>query len=221
MRILTACVLTMMIVGCARQAAEKQVSAPEVTEKPPSETVPVAPVVIPPARPTSVPPTTPVMKPSPEPVTPTPKPAAKPAPKPAVVPVVTKTPDGKLILGAEEWLWLDSSKQYERVKVDSGVKLSTLGVADLQSFERDGNDWVKFNHSGKSAELPVERWIKRKNGDQKRQAVVKVRAKLGELNELTEFALTAGQGIVLGVNFIRDVATVDTSRKFVQPKSKR
>ncbi|MEJ2764998.1 RimK/LysX family protein [Photobacterium sp. MCCC 1A19761] len=220
MRILTACVLTVMIVGCARQAAEKPVSVPEVAKQPPSETVPVAPVVIPPTQPTSVPPTTPAMKPAPEPVTPTPKPAAKPAPKPAAVPVVTKTPDGKLILGAEEWLWLDSSEQYERVKVDSGVKLSTLGVADLQSFERDGNDWVKFNHGGKSVELPVERWIKRKNGEQKRQAVVKVRARLGELNELTEFGLTAGQGIVLGVNFIRDVATVDASRKYVQPKSK-
>ncbi|UTV30894.1 RimK/LysX family protein [Photobacterium atrarenae] len=133
--------------------------------------------------------------------------------------MVTETPDGKLILGAEEWLWLDATKQYVRARVDAGIKLSTMGATNIQSFERDGHDWIKFNNSGKSVELPVERWIKRKNGEQKRQAVVKVRARLGELNELTEFALTAGKGIVLGVNFIRDVATVDASRKFVQPKS--
>lgn len=213
MRIMTACVFTLMLAGCARQAVETTASEPEVTTpQTPAESVVVEPVVIPPVP---RPPAEPAAKPVPQPA----KPVPKPAPTPASTPVVTETPDGKLILGAEEWLWLDATRQYVSARVDAGIKLSTMGASNVQSFERDGHDWIKFSNSGQSVELPVERWIKRKNGEQGRQAVVKVRTRLGELNELTEFALTAGKGIVLGVNFIRDVATVDASRKYVQPKS--
>lgn len=208
-----------LLAGCAQQTttSREATANPEVTKpetatpdqtaketdiKEPAPAVAIAPV------------------PQPKPVV---KPEAKPKPKPQSTPVqkpaVTKTGDGKLILGSEEWVWLTQPKQHIRAKVDSQAQLSTLGVSNIQAFERDGNDWVKFSSGGKSVELPVERWLKSKENDSK-QAVVKLRAKLGDLNELTEFALTAGQGIVLGVNFIRDVAVVDGKRKFVQPKVK-
>ncbi|WP_299012956.1 RimK/LysX family protein [uncultured Photobacterium sp.] len=202
MRTVAACFIALLLVGCAQQISREPEPVPEPEVS--GEVKPVEPVVIVPE---------PEVKPVPE-VTP------KPEPKPKPVPVVTKTKDGKLILGAEEWVWLAPAKKHVRVKVDSGVKLSTIGVSDVQEFERDGNDWVKFKAGGQPVELPVERWLKSKNGSKERKAVVKLRAKLGELNELTEFALTAGKGIVLGINFIRDVAIVDGNRKYVQPKVK-
>jgi len=207
MRTITACFAALLFVGCAQQVTREPEPAlePEIG----GEVKPIDPIVPDIADPE----VQPIPRPEPEVI-------QEPEPKPKPVPVVTKTQDGKLILGAEEWIWLDPAQKYVRVKVDSGVKISTLGVSNIQEFERDGNDWIKFKASGESVELPVERWLKGKNGSKDRQAVVKLRAKLGELNELTEFALTAGKGIVLGINFIRDVAIVDGNRKYVQPKSK-
>ena len=211
MKTFAACLMALLLVGCAQKVTREPESPlePEIG----GEVEPVEPVVIVEPLPEPVIPVTEqVSVPEPE-VIPEPKPKPKPAP-------VTKTQDGKLILGAEEWVWLAPAKKHVRVKVDSGVELSTLGVSNIQPFERDGNDWVKFKAVGRQVELPVERWLKGPKGSKERQAVVKLRAKLGELNELTEFALTAGKGIVLGINFIRDVAIVDGKRKYVQPKSK-
>ncbi|MCW8329968.1 RimK/LysX family protein [Photobacterium sp. SDRW27] len=210
MRTLATCFVALILAGCAQQTAREPLPTPEPETS--GEVKPVEPTAPELKEPEAQPP---VLQPEPE-VTPEPK---QPTPEPKPVPV-TKTQDGKLILGAEEWVWLDPAKKHVKVKVDSEVKLSTIGVTDIQEFERDGNDWIKFKASGQSVELPVERWLKGKNGSKDRQAVVKLRAKLGELNELTEFALTAGKGIVLGINFIRDVAIVDGTRKYVQPKSK-
>ena len=198
----------LLLAGCAQQPGKQTELTPEPEIGGGEVEQPVTPPVVEPDIP---------VQPEPQPeVKPQPEPEVKPQPKPQ--PVVTKTDDGKLILGSEEWLWLSEARQHIRARVDDGTTISSIGVSNVQAFERDGKDWVKFKAGGREVELPVERWLKsKKNGN---QAVVKLRAKLGELNELTEFALTAGQGIVLGVNFIRDVAVVDSNRKYVQPKAK-
>ncbi|AJR06025.1 hypothetical protein C9J03_06795 [Photobacterium gaetbulicola] len=199
----------LLLAGCAQQSGQQTEPTvePEVGGGVVEQPVTTPPVVEP------EPPV--ILEPLPEPEL-IPEPEVKPQSKPQ--PVVTKTGDGKLILGSEEWLWIAQAQQHIRAKVDGGKSLSSIGVSNVQAFERDGKDWVKFSAGGQEVELPVERWLKKKSDSP--QAVVKLRAKLGELNELTEFALTAGKGIVLGVNFIRDVAVVDSNRKYVQPKVK-
>lgn len=211
MRISAIYIALLMLAGCAQQSGQQTEPTPEPEIGGGNVEQPVTPPVVDTGTPV-----TPDPIPEPE-VKPLPEPEVKPEPKPQ--PVVTKTDDGKLILGNEEWLWISQAQQHIRAKVDDGKALSSIGVSNLQAFERDGKDWVKFKAGGKDVELPVERWLKSKKSENP-QAVVKLRAKLGELNELTEFALSAGKGIVLGVNFIRDVAVVDSSRKFVQPKAK-
>lgn len=196
----------LLLFGCAQQQGPQEPEAKpdvgqEVEIKPVEPTVPET--TVPEVETESKPEAKPKVEPEPE-ITPKP------------LPVVSKTSDGKLILGTEEWVWLDPVKKHVKVKIDPGSKLSTIGVSDLQEFERDGNDWVKFIASGKSLEMPVEYWIK--NNGSEREAVIKLRIKLVELNELTEFVLKKGTGIVLGENFIRDVAVFDGERKYVQPK---
>lgn len=166
----------------------------------------------------------PVVEPSiPEVITPEvkPLPEVKPVPekKPKPVPVVTKTKDGKLILGAQEWVWFDEVQAHVKVKVNTNSKVSTIGASDVQNFERDGKSWVKFTSGGKSIERPVVRWTK-SNGEDNKQAVINLRTKLGELNEQTEFILINGSGVTLGENFTRDVAVRDPKRNYVQPKVK-
>ncbi|MGF1682880.1 RimK/LysX family protein [Photobacterium minamisatsumaniensis] len=197
----------LLLSGCAQQTSEVTDTIPE--KEIGGTTDPITPPVV-------IEPEVPVTPDKTPEIIPEPKPEIKPVEP--IKPVVTKTDDGKLILGSEEWIWLSPANQYVRARVDSGKKISTIGVSQIQAFERDGRDWVKFNAGGDAIELPVERWLRNKTNDT-RQAVVKLRAKLGELNELTEFSLTVGKGIILGGNFIKDVAVVDGQRKYVQPKA--
>ncbi|MFB9932469.1 RimK/LysX family protein [Photobacterium aphoticum] len=218
----------LLLAGCAQNTSSQQEGATTDPDMMPDG------MIYPPSQgETTAPKTTPTSTPSesvlPEPEVTLPPKAVEPPPliakpetpkpKPKPQPVVRVTPDGKLILGREEWVMFPQANNPVKATVDEGAAMSSIGVTGLTAFERDGKEWVKFKTGGKQVELPVERWMKPKNG-QDREAVVKLRAKLGDLNELTEFVLKAGKGIVLGVNFIRDVAIVDTKRQFVQPKVK-
>ncbi|MCM0148863.1 ATP-dependent zinc protease [Photobacterium galatheae] len=130
---------------------------------------------------------------------------------------VIKTKDGKLILGQQEWVWLSPAKQFVRAHVVQTQSTSTLGVTSVLPFERDGRPWVKFKVRGKVFELPVSRWQESK---EKKRAVVQVRTVLGDMSEMTDFVLVDGEDVRLGTDFIRDVAILDASRQYVQPKSK-
>lgn len=161
--------------------------------------VPSAPVVVTPAETTSQ-------------AANTQPPAGKAQPK------KVKTRDGKLILGQHEWVWLSPAKQFVKVRINQEQKASTLGVTSLVPFERDGNEWVKFTARGMDFELPVTRWSGKEDT---KSAIVQVRTILGDLNALTDFALVQGKDVVLGENFTKDVAIVDSTRDFVQPKKKK
>lgn len=156
------------------------------------------------------------------------KPKAKPKPKP----LTTKSSDGKLILGSEEWVYIPSLDQNFKAKVDTGAALSSISADNVIHFEREGKPWVKFKveHGELSSEevsLPVLRWVKIKQANSKkpqRRPVVTTWVQLGEYKEKADFTLTDRKHlkspIILGQRFFRDVAIVDVSRKYVQPKKK-
>ncbi|GMQ48737.1 putative ATP-dependent zinc protease [Vibrio sp. 10N] len=152
----------------------------------------------------------------------------KPAEKPKPAPV--KSDDGKLILGEQEYVRLVDMKVTTKARVDTGATTSSLSAVDIVPFERDGKDWVKFKikHNGvesKEVSMPVERWVKVKQSSSeesdKRPVVVSV-IKIGDMTSKTEFTLADRNHlkypVLLGRSFFRDVAIVDVSRKYVQPK---
>jgi hypothetical protein len=158
------------------------------------------------------------------------EPEVKPEPKPEARPLPTKTVEGKLILGEEEYVRLADLKITTKSRIDTGATTSSLSAVDIVPFERDGKDWVKFKikHDGvesKEISLPVERWVKVKqsssDGTDKR-AVVSTVIQIGDMREKTEFTLAdrthLKYPVLLGRSFFRDVAVVDVSRKYVQPK---
>jgi len=181
-------------------------------------------------------------EPSKEPVTEPekePEEVAKPAepekkPEPPKKPQkVTKTPDGKLILGEEEWVYVPGLEESFKARVDTGATTSSISAIDIVPFERDGKDWVKFKieHDGiKSQEvsLPVERWVKIKQSSAEgtqRRAVIVANIQIGDLKDKTEFTLAdrthLTYPLLLGRSFFRDVAVVDVSKKYVQDKVKK
>jgi len=171
----------------------------------------------------------PIAKPAPE-IKPEQKP--KPDPKPPVVVDVTKTADGRLILGEQEWVYVTGLKENFRARIDTGATTSSVSAIDVVPFERDGQDWVKFkiahdDITSKEFALPVERWVdirqSSKSGTQRR-AVVLAWIQIGDVKEKTEFTLTDRSHLtfplLLGRSFFKDIALVDVSRKYVQPKHK-
>lgn len=176
-----------------------------------------------------------------QPATPEKKPEVKPEQKPQVdpkppvkKPVATnlKTADGKLILGEEEWMYIKAINHNAKARVDTGATTSSISAIDIEMFERDGKDWVKFKlaHSGnetKEFESPVSRIVTiRQSSTEERtdRPVIEVWVQIGDLKTQTEFTLNDRTHmtfpVLLGRTFFRDVAVVDVSKKFVQPKVK-
>jgi len=180
-----------------------------------------------------------------QPVTPEKKPETKPevkpeqkpqvAPKPPVKkPVATnlKTADGKLIQGEEEWMYIKAINHNVKARIDTGATTSSISAIDIEMFERDGKDWVKFKlaHNDKETkefELPVVRIVTiRQSSTEERtdRPVIDAWVQIGDLKTKTEFTLNdrthMTYPVLLGRTFFRDVAVVDVSKKFVQPKVK-
>lgn len=143
-----------------------------------------------------------------------------------------KTSDGKLLLGAEEWVYVPGLEENFKARVDTGATTSSISAIDIVPFERDGKDWVKFKieHEGvksKEIALPVQRWVKIRqssaDGTHKR-AVVEAWIQVGDLKEKTEFTLADRTHLtfplLLGRSFFKDVAVVDVSKKYIQDKHK-
>ncbi|CAH0533184.1 hypothetical protein VST7929_01046 [Vibrio stylophorae] len=139
---------------------------------------------------------------------------------------------GKIIIGSKEWVWVDFAKQSYRARIDTGATTSSLNATDIQEFERDGATWIRFSLShaddqGKPTivEAPLVRWVKIKQAsaeEVERRPVVEAWIRLGSVHEKAQFTLADRShmeyAVLLGREFFKDIAIVDVSRQFVQPK---
>jgi hypothetical protein len=119
-----------------------------------------------------------------------------------------------------------------KARVDTGALSSSLSATELQPFERDGENCIRFRvpdedhpDGGAVYETPLVRHVRIRQasaGEMERRPVVKLKVRVGELSDETEFTLTNRQNmlypVLLGRNFLRDVAIVDVAQKFVQEK---
>ena len=148
---------------------------------------------------------------------------------PIVEPGLT-TQDGKLILGESEWVYIDEANGAFQTRVDTGAATSSISATDITVFEREGKRWVKFKmpiDGGKSLDIeaPFVRYVRIKQASadgSDRRPVVRLTMQLGSMTEKAEFSLKDRSemdfSVLLGREFIKDVAVVDVAREFVQPK---
>lgn len=164
------------------------------------------------------------------------KPEQKPQvdPKPPVKPEANelKTADGKLLLGEEEWIYIKAINHSAKARIDTGATTSSISAVDIEMFERDGKKWVKFKlaHNDKETkefESPISRIVTiRQSSTEKRtdRPVIEAWVQIGDLKTKTEFTLNDRTHmtfpVLLGRTFFRDVAVVDVSKKYIQPKVK-
>lgn len=154
---------------------------------------------------------------------------------PAPVALQTQALTDTLILGAIENVEIADISQAFSARIDTGATTSSLNAIDLQEFERNGNKWVRFhlvNQDTKteSNELewitaPVIRTVKIRQStteEMERRPVVELWIKLGAIHEKVQFTLAdrshMTHSILLGREFIQDIAVVDVSKEFVQSK---
>jgi hypothetical protein len=151
--------------------------------------------------------------------------------------VVAKAPQksaymDKTVLGQTEWIYITKAKENFKARIDTGAETSSINAIDIQEFERDGKNWVKFNITHDSdghpiwIEAPVVRFVRilqsSEGGKYDRRPVVELHVRIGGVAHKSEFTLTDRQHmdfpVLIGRSFIQDVIVVDVSQDYIHPK---
>lgn len=163
------------------------------------------------------------------------KPASVAAPKaPTVIqcPATPASPIGnKIIVGEVEWLWIEAVNRVYEARVDTGATTSSMSALDITPFEKDGKSWVRFRLSPDDGddsfevEAPLVRYAKIRQASAEtidKRPVVALTVRLGKMTEVAEFTLNDRTSmtypILLGREFLKDVAVVDVAKENAQPK---
>jgi hypothetical protein len=140
-----------------------------------------------------------------------PKPMAIPTEK-CPAPSQGHTVDGKLLVGEAEWIWVDAANDAFQARVDTGATTSSISAQEITIFERNGKNWVRFFLSHQEMD------------DLDRRPVVRLTVRIGDMTEKAEFTLKDRSDmtfpVLLGREFLKDIAVVDVAREYIQPKPK-
>lgn len=140
--------------------------------------------------------------------------------------------DGKIIIGASEWIYLSPPGHHYQARIDSGAATSSLSAVNVVRFERNGKRWVRFwlQHDDEAEPIEIEAplirhvLIRQASSDAvDRRPVVSLTVNLGTaLQQDTEFTLTDRSQmtypILLGREFLRDVTLIDVGARFLHAK---
>lgn len=138
------------------------------------------------------------------------------------------------VIGLREWVALpDLGISQMIAKVDSGAKTSALHASNISTFERDGQDWVRFDaHVGSrskqktrtcEARLIDLKRVKSSNGQLQERFVIRTPLVLGDRSWLVDFTLTCRKAMryrmLLGCTAMQDAQLViNPGLRFVQDK---
>ena len=139
------------------------------------------------------------------------------------------------VLGWVEWVVLEPSNVRFKAKLDSGAETSSLHATDVEPFERNGEQWVRFHvvltdhkeelDDDAVTELQMERpvtrdvLIKRHDQESERRYVVTLPFCIAGRQQEAEFTL-ADRGkwtypVLLGRRFLEDEVLIDSSDSFL------
>lgn len=152
--------------------------------------------------------------------------------------------DERVIYGWVEWVVVEPAMMPAKAKLDTGAKTSSLHAKNIEWFEKDGQDWVRFHFSpntklsskrireGKTKnfmtiEAPVLRrtLIKQHKRPSVERPVILHKFRINDREYETEFTLTDRSRfiypVLLGRRFLENTALVDPSKTYLrtQPPS--
>ncbi|QSP93413.1 ATP-dependent zinc protease [Marinobacter salinisoli] len=140
---------------------------------------------------------------------------------------LTERMQGKLIVGELERIFLAEPGQVYTARIDSGAETSSLDARNITRFERDGNNWVRFDVPipGTDELITLEKEVARRvkvfqasAEDAERRLVVELQFAIGDHQQVAEFTLTDRADltyeVLIGRNILRDVMLIDIGREF-------
>ncbi|WP_158223050.1 ATP-dependent zinc protease family protein [Halovibrio salipaludis] len=137
---------------------------------------------------------------------------------------------GLTTIGSIEGIRLLPPDHLFEARIDTGANTSSLDARDIEFFERDGDDYVRFTLAGEhfaereamELERPVSRFveiIQASSKDNERRAVIELQYRIGSIERVAEFTLANRERLtypaLIGRNILRDLFSVDVSRQFI------
>ena len=150
--------------------------------------------------------------------------------------VVNEAPHSNTLAGWREWVQLpDVGIPWIKAKLDTGAETSSIHAADIEAFERAGDDWVRFRGRPwqKAAddqvvvECPIHdrRRVRSSSGHVQERFVVLMRVQLVDREVTAEVTLTnrdsMGFRMLIGRQALRQGFDVTSSRSFLGPRAPR
>ncbi|MCY4046336.1 MAG: RimK/LysX family protein [Cellvibrionales bacterium] len=156
---------------------------------------------------------------------------------------------GKTIVGEAEYLKLIPGNVVVTARVDTGAKVTSIGVTNIQEFERDGERWVSFdlpstNHKKKKKDKAAENasesieppinisrkvvgyaLIKQHSGEPIKRYEVNMTLVVGDYEQTIRVNLANRENFVyptlIGRNYLTGKFLVDPSKKYEQGMPKK
>lgn len=145
-----------------------------------------------------------------------------------------KTFDHLNVIGLREWIGLPGlGIDQIMAKVDTGAKTSALHASQIETFERNGETWVRFNaHIGSQKKQRAQRCeavlvdyrsIRSSNGQLQERHVIRTPLVLGDRCWSVYFTLTCRKSmryrVLIGCTaMLEGELVIDPGRRFVQEK---
>lgn len=140
------------------------------------------------------------------------------------------------ILGWREWIGFPELGITQiKAKVDTGARTSCLHALQIEPFEKEGAEWVRFDiHPSNrntyeviSCEAPVadQRLVRDSGGHEEMRYVIETNVSLGDQTFPVEVTLTSRDAmkfrVLLGRGAIQEKYMVDPSRSYLVGKRKK
>jgi hypothetical protein len=161
------------------------------------------------------------------------KPVCPPVAKP-VCPAVSQNQGrsdrlkGKVIVGEVEKFYLAGPAHIYTARIDSGAETSSIHARNIQRFERDGSNWVRFdvpvpgvNNQWVTMEREISRRVRviqASAEEAERRVVVELQFAIGDHQQVAEFTLADRTNltyeVLVGRNILRDVMLIDVGKEY-------
>ena len=144
--------------------------------------------------------------------------------------------DSKTVIGWREWVQLPELGVFEtKAKVDTGADSSSLHAFNVERFEKDGIDYVRFEVHPKQrsrkptiqceAPLAMDKKVKNPGGRSELRPVIRTRIVVAgvELDALVNLTSRDEMGfrMLLGRRTVRSKFVIDPGRSYLGPRPRR
>lgn len=141
-----------------------------------------------------------------------------------------QTPDGKMILGAVEYVYVKEADATFVARIDTGASQSSISAQNIKEFERNGKKWIRFQiiHNDRTIDMEAPfvrqtRLVQSSFEGFSYRPIVRLNVKIGDYSTSAEFNLVDRSkmqyALLIGRPLLTDIAVVDVARQKIQKRA--